>query len=44
MPMYSLIEYSKIYSKTSGSLRNYYRDEPSDPIKDSELSLRQALQ
>ena len=26
MPMYNLIEYSKTYSKTSGSLWNYYRD------------------
>ena len=26
--MYNLIEYSKICSKTSGSLWNYYRDEP----------------
>ena len=24
--MYNLIEYSKIYSKASGSLSNYYRD------------------
>ena len=28
MPMYNLIEHSKNYSKTSGSLWNYYRDEP----------------
>ena len=28
MPMYNLIEYSKICSKTTGSLWNYYRDEP----------------
>ena len=28
MPMYNLIEYSDAYSKTSGSLRQYYRDEP----------------
>ena len=28
MPMYNLIEYSKIYLKTTGSLWNYYRDEP----------------
>ena len=28
MPMYNLIEYSKNYLKTSGSLWNYYRDEP----------------
>ena len=29
MPMYNLLEYSKNYEKTSGSLFNYYRDEPS---------------
>ena len=29
MPMYDLIECSKNYAKTSGSLWNYYRDEPS---------------
>ena len=28
MAMYSLTEYSKNYSKTIGSLWNYYRDEP----------------
>ena len=28
MPMYNLIEYSKNYRKTTGCLRNYYRDEP----------------
>ena len=28
MPMYNLIEYSDTYSKTSGSLQQYYRDEP----------------
>ena len=28
MPMYNLIEYSDAYSKTSGSLCQYYRDEP----------------
>ena len=27
VPMYNLLEYSKNYSKTSASLRNYYRDE-----------------
>ena len=26
MPMYNLIEYSNNYSKTSGSLWQYYRD------------------
>ena len=30
MPMYNLLEYSKIYRKTIGSLYNYYRDELSD--------------
>ena len=28
MPMYNLLEYSKNYWKTTGSLWNYYRDEP----------------
>ena len=28
MPMYNLLEYSKNYKKTSGSLWNYYRDDP----------------
>ena len=28
MPMYNLIEYSRNYRKTTGSLWNYYRDEP----------------
>ena len=28
MPMYNLIEYSHNYSKTSGCLWQYYRDEP----------------
>ena len=37
MPMYNLLEYSKNYKKTTGSLWNYYRDEPSDPLSfDSE--------
>ena len=30
MPMYNLIEYSKNYRKTTGSLWNYYRDELTD--------------
>ena len=36
MPMYKLIEYSDNYSKTSGSLWQYYKDEPSDNLTDSE--------
>ena len=30
MPMYNLLQYSKNYEKTSGSLFNYYRDEPKE--------------
>ena len=56
MPMYNSIDYSKSYLKTSGSLRNYYRDEPNSglggdyskidySIKDQNLSiLKQVLQ
>ena len=29
--MYNLLEYSKNYSKISGFLWNYYRDEPNNP-------------
>ena len=32
MPMYNLLEYSKNYKKTTGSLWNYYRDEPTNPL------------
>ena len=36
MPMYNLIEYSDNYSETSGNLWQYYRDEPTDNLVDSE--------
>ena len=36
MPMYNLIEYSYNYAKTSGSLWQYFRDEPDDDLEDSE--------
>ena len=36
MPMYNLIEYSYNYSKTSGILWQYYKDEPNDSMEDSE--------
>ena len=36
MPLYNLIEYSDNYSKTSGSLWKYYKDEPNDNLTDSE--------
>ena len=32
MPMYNLLEYSNNYQKETGSLWNYYRDEPSNPF------------
>ena len=55
MPMYNLLEYSKNYSKTSGSLWNYCRDELTDETNDdngpnkkvqtqSLLNVRQTLQ
>ena len=32
IPMYDLIEYSKNYSKTSGTLLNFYRNEPNSGL------------
>ena len=31
MPTYNLFEYSKNYQTPTGSLQNYYRDEPNNP-------------
>ena len=51
--MFNLLEYSKNYSKTSGSFWNYYRDELTDDTNDNNnlnknvislLSIRQVLQ
>ena len=36
MPLYNLIMYSNNYSKTSGRLWQYYRDESNDNLADSE--------
>ena len=36
MPMYNFIECSNSYSKTSGSLQQYCKDEPNDNLADSE--------
>ena len=36
MPMYNLIEYSDNYAKTTGSLWQYFGDEPDDNQEDSE--------
>ena len=38
MPMYNLLEYSKNYRKTIGSLYNYYRDELSDNANDNNFN------
>ena len=40
MPLYNLLEYSKNYRKTTGSLWNYYRDEPSDPLSSNSESFK----
>ena len=32
MPMHNLLEYNRNYRKTTGSLWEYYRDEPSNPV------------
>ena len=37
MSMYNLLEYSKNYRKTIGSLYNYYGDELSDDANDNNL-------
>ena len=52
MPMYNLLEYSKNYSKTSGSLWSCYRDALTDDTNDNNgpnknvslLSIRHVLQ
>ena len=33
MPIYNLLEYSKSYSKTTGSFQNYYRDNPNSGLR-----------
>ena len=38
MLMNNLLEYSKDYRKATGSLQNYYRDEPSDPLSSNSES------
>ena len=38
MPMYNLLQYSKNYKKSTGSLWNYYRDEPSNPLSSNSQS------
>ena len=40
MPMYNLLEYKKNYRKTTGSLWNLYRDEPSNPLSSNSESFK----
>ena len=40
MPMYNLLEYSKNYRKTTGSLTNYYRDEPCNSLSSNSKSFK----
>ena len=40
MPMYNLLEYSKNYKKTTGSLWNYYRDQPRNPLSTNSESFK----
>ena len=40
MPMYNLLEYSKNYRKTTGSLWNYYRDKPGVPLSSNSESFK----
>ena len=38
MPMYNLLEYSKNYKNTTGSLWNYYRDEANSSTDDNNIT------
>ena len=40
IPMYNLLQYSKNYRKTAGSLWKYYRDEPSNTLSSDYESLK----
>ena len=40
MPMYNLLEYSKNYKKTTESLWNNYRDQPSNPLSTNSESFK----
>ena len=40
MPMYNLLKYRKNYRKTTGSLWNYYRDKPTNPLSSSSESFK----
>ena len=38
MPMYNLLEYSKNNRQTTGSLWNYYRDEPNSSVDNNDTT------
>ena len=40
MPIYNLLEYSKNYRKTTGSLWNYYRDESNNLLSSNSESFK----
>ena len=43
MPMYNLFEYSKNYSKTTGSFWNYYRDEPNSGVGGADNNINYSI-
>ena len=43
MPVYNVLEFSKNYSKTSGSLWNYYRDEPNSSTGDNDNNINYSI-
>ena len=38
IPMYNLLEYSKNYKRTTGSLWNYYRDKPNSSVSANNIT------
>ena len=38
MPIYNVLEYSKNYKKTTGTLWNYYRDEPNSSTDNDNIT------
>ena len=40
MPVYNLLEYSKDYRKTTGTLWNCYKDKPSNPLSSNSESFK----
>ena len=40
MLMYNMLEYSKNQGRTTGSFRNYYIDQRSDPLSSNSMSFK----